>query len=677
MLYFCLQIIKSKKMKEKDNDPGKDKGNDKKLKISVLIEGDKIFSEDYNSNQKIQVIINKTLEKLQITAEGRELRREDGTPLIDFNLTIAEVGIREGEVLRYFKKAVKPDRDKGFALLASNGWHNEKSLENLFNSEVSILERGLSGDFSINVIIKPEENGGRLSAFGILKYSDSQLQQVKIVFPTRYPFSCPKIIPLQPAMPNTPLHQLLPKFFEKGNQYNDGSMCLLRADQWNKNEHNIGWCLRRAQEWLTYASSQNGFPKEKVVLENPAHLPHSGQIILPKEYIPPEESKTGEIFLTQFKPNHYIMEDNIIPNHVFPLNLGKESFKWYKFPSGSTLQSVIPVINGNAFIEAFRKFFGVNIAEGGNQNIALYFPDDPNRWYFFKLQIQRVGNLANLNFAYYIARVVEKELYLRTHDIFDDQILKAKRVTIIGLGALGSEVGRSLARNGVGTFNLFDNDIFEIGNSVRHAADLYYLGEAKTNVLKQLILRSNPNIVVNAYNVNVLDDEGLLDASLAESDLCVVLTAEEHVDYLINEYYSSRLNIPFVFARVSKGGLSGSVQVVNFEESACLNCLKLHSADILPQPKSKNDFQELPPEYGNCSLPAFPGSEIDTKEIALQVSRISLQLLLSNTKSNYSKLQGKQFYWHGPSGSSKQKPFTWEIKNIKKHEDCNVCNPRN
>lgn len=675
-LLLVLLILKKKKMKEKENNPSK--GNDKKVKISVLIEGDKIFSEDYNDNQKLQVIVNKTLEKLQITADGRELRREDGTPLPDLNLTIAEAGIREGEVLRYFKKVVKPDRDKGFALQAASGWHTEKSLGNLYNSEISILERGLGGDFTLTQVIKPEENGGRLAALGILKHSDSQLQQIKIIFPTRYPFSCPKIIPLQPAAPNTPFLLLPPKLFAKGNQYNDGSMCLLRADQWNRNEHNIGWCMRRAQEWLTFASSATGFPKEKVVLENPAHLPHAGQVILPNEFIPPE-AKTGDIILTHFKPNHYILEDNVIPNNVFPLNLGKEAFKWYRFPAGSTLHSIIPTITGHAFTEAFKKHFGVNIVEGApNQNIALYFPEDPNPWYFFKIQIQKLNNnSANLNISYYIARIVEKELYLRTHDVFDDQILKTKKVTIIGLGALGSETARSLARNGVGTFNLFDNDTFEIGNSVRHAADLFYIGEPKVSVVKQLILRSNPNIIVNAFNSNVLDDEGLLESSLSESDLCVVLTAEESVDYLVNEFYASRLKIPFVFARVSSGGLSGAVQVVNIKESACLNCLRLHSADTLPQPKSKTEYSELPPEYGSCTMPAFPGSEIDTKEIALQVSRISLQILLANTKSNYAKIHGNQFYWHGPHGSSKQKPFTWEIKNIKKHEECDVCNKKN
>ncbi len=86
-----------------------------KLEIKVLIEGDKTYSEEYNYNQKIQVIVNKTLAHLGIDSEGRELRREDGTPILDWTKTIEDVGILDGETLRFFKKVQKPDRDKGFA----------------------------------------------------------------------------------------------------------------------------------------------------------------------------------------------------------------------------------------------------------------------------------------------------------------------------------------------------------------------------------------------------------------------------------------------------------------------------------------------------------------------------------------------------------------------------------
>ncbi len=89
--------------------------NEKKINIKVLIENDQLFEDEFLTNQKIQVIVNKAIAKLGISAEGRELRREDGTPITDFKLTILEVGINDNETLRFFEKSTKPDRDKRFA----------------------------------------------------------------------------------------------------------------------------------------------------------------------------------------------------------------------------------------------------------------------------------------------------------------------------------------------------------------------------------------------------------------------------------------------------------------------------------------------------------------------------------------------------------------------------------
>lgn len=86
-----------------------------KIEIRVLIENDQLYSHEYNPNQKLQIIVNQTVEHFHINTQDRELRREDGTPLTDLSLRIDETTIREGETLRYFKKASKPDRDKGFA----------------------------------------------------------------------------------------------------------------------------------------------------------------------------------------------------------------------------------------------------------------------------------------------------------------------------------------------------------------------------------------------------------------------------------------------------------------------------------------------------------------------------------------------------------------------------------
>lgn len=120
--------------------------------------------------------------------------------------------------------------------------------------------------------------------------------------------------------------------------------------------------------------------------------------------------------------------------------------------------------------------------------------------------------------------------------------------------------------------------------------------------------------------------------------------------------------------------MSGAIQLVEKKKSACLRCLSEQNLDKLPTPKTNVVIEELPPEYGSCTSPALPGSEVDTKEVAIQVTRVSLQTLLSSSKSNYPKISGSLFYWHGPTGSKGKAPFTWEIKKFKPLPTCNNCN---
>ncbi len=556
-------------------------------------------------------------------------------------------------------------------------WHKHPSFKNLFDSEINILQRGLKGDFELFKLLEPEQSDGRVVALGELTFNSNQKQKIQIIFPTKYPFAPPNIIACNFNIDGSGkvISPIQPKMFGKGNQYGDGKMCLFEQNFWNKDEHNIGWVLRRAQKWLVSANSPEGFKKEDIIEEFPALTHHVGQVLIPRNIKIPSNANSGEIELTQFKPNYYILEQNILPQPTFSLKINKENFRWFAFKKGTTLKSLFPIFSAQALVNVLEEHFNSSVKNGEPlQNIALYFPDEISQWHFFKLRYQQIGNTISVLDPplYYISRNVSNELYLRTKDIFDDKILLEKRVTIVGLGAIGSEVAKSLAKNGVGHFNLFDLDTFEIGNSIRHAADLFFIGENKVNVVKQLIHRSNPNITVNPYKIDVLNDTGLLEECLNNSDLCIILTAEDSVEYLINDHYINNYDIPFIFARASMGAFSGAVQIID-NESACLRCLSLSDADILPKPINDIRLSELKPEYGSCSSPALPGSEIETKEIALQVARIALQCLLKNEKSSYPPLLHKQFYWHGPYGSTDKEPFAWDTKNCKKHKDCPIC----
>lgn len=90
---------------------------EQKITLHVLIEGGRSFTESFVVKQKLQVVINKALENFSLSdAEKRLLSRGDNSQLTDFKLTLEEIGLRDGETLRFFLKAApKPDEPKKFA----------------------------------------------------------------------------------------------------------------------------------------------------------------------------------------------------------------------------------------------------------------------------------------------------------------------------------------------------------------------------------------------------------------------------------------------------------------------------------------------------------------------------------------------------------------------------------
>lgn len=81
-------------------------------------------------------------------------------------------------------------------------------------------------------------------------------------------------------------------------------------------------------------------------------------------------------------------------------------------------------------------------------------------------------------------------------------ILKASRVAVFGIGGVGGYTVEALARSGVGTIDIIDNDIVSETNLNRQIYALRStLGKPKVEVAKERILDINPDITVNAYNI--------------------------------------------------------------------------------------------------------------------------------------------------------------------------------
>ena len=93
--------------------------------------------------------------------------------------------------------------------------------------------------------------------------------------------------------------------------------------------------------------------------------------------------------------------------------------------------------------------------------------------------------------------------FSRTEMLIGEEAVKAlsqKRVAIFGLGGVGSYVVEALARVGIGSLDLVDNDDINITNINRQIIALHStIGKSKVEATRQRILDINPEVNVKIY----------------------------------------------------------------------------------------------------------------------------------------------------------------------------------
>lgn len=80
--------------------------------------------------------------------------------------------------------------------------------------------------------------------------------------------------------------------------------------------------------------------------------------------------------------------------------------------------------------------------------------------------------------------------------------LREKRVAVFGVGGVGGYVVEALARSGIGTLDIIDDDVISVSNINRQIIALHStVGKAKVDVAKERVLDIDPDTVVNAHRM--------------------------------------------------------------------------------------------------------------------------------------------------------------------------------
>lgn len=135
--------------------------------------------------------------------------------------------------------------------------------------------------------------------------------------------------------------------------------------------------------------------------------------------------------------------------------------------------------------------------------------------------------------------------------------LLERNVTVVGIGAVGSELAAALAAAGVGHISLIDPDTMNFENVHRHVLGMDSVGSPKADALACLLTKQFPHLVITGYASSFEACVAAHPEHIRATDLLVLATGEETDELRINALLAD--GPPRLHAWLDPIGLAGHV----------------------------------------------------------------------------------------------------------------------
>lgn len=209
------------------------------------------------------------------------------------------------------------------------------------------------------------------------------------------------------------------------------------------------------------------------------------------------------------------------------------------------------------------------------------------------------------------------------------------RVTIVGLGSGGAPVCDHLVMNGVPALELYDPDVLDPINLVKHPRMRKDIGRPKVAIQKEWIQDRNPGAEVRTFEEDVMKSLSFPE-SVRRSDLVLCCPDKKSVrEFVSDQCVAAR--VPFVAASVFRTGIGGEVFAYVPDQTGCYRCLQLFSIsnnlDLSDDALGLTE-QEEDRIYGLGDREFHAsGLSVDIQMIALIQVRMALSILLRGSRS--------------------------------------------
>jgi molybdopterin-synthase adenylyltransferase len=162
----------------------------------------------------------------------------------------------------------------------------------------------------------------------------------------------------------------------------------------------------------------------------------------------------------------------------------------------------------------------------------------------------------------------KRQYQIKNLDINDQKTLLNSNITIIGIGALGTNISELLTRAGIGQLNLIDFDKIELSNLQRQTLFKEKdINKLKNQIAKNELKKINSEIIIKSYNKKI---ENITDLNkFKNTDLIIDCTDNLKTRHIINEFcYTNKIS--WIFNAVSD--IEGIIKLNNFKTN-CFNCV--------------------------------------------------------------------------------------------------------
>jgi len=138
--------------------------------------------------------------------------------------------------------------------------------------------------------------------------------------------------------------------------------------------------------------------------------------------------------------------------------------------------------------------------------------------------------------------------------------LKNARIAVFGIGGVGGHCAEALARAGVGTLDIFDDDKVCLSNLNRQIFALHStLGQYKTDAAAARLKDINPNLKLNCHKIFYsLKTASRIDLSVFDFVLDAIDTVSCKIELILN---CQRANVPIICSM----GTGNKLSAVGFE----------------------------------------------------------------------------------------------------------------